>query len=510
MILVEIDAAHPTTGAIETIRLSSAPYCTRRTDTPADVSYLPLLAEAPQFTRNAFSDGQTGGAVRRADGRIAVSNADGRLDYLLDWGLDGRTVTVRTGEPGGAWPADYAVWMRGTLAGVEAPDNKTLHFVLRDGMAVFDAAVASNTYAGDNVAPNGVEGTADDLKGRRKPRAFGNVKNVSPPCVNASKLIYQVNDGAVHDVPAVYDRGAALTRGAPYADLAALLASGPSSGTYRVWAAGGLIRLGSSPELLTVDILEGTTAAARSTARVIERIAQAMGHTDIAAADLAALDVAAPGEVGVWIDDTTTGLSVIDRLAAGVGAFAAIDAVGALRSGRLEAPAGEPRATIAPWMVGGVKLLQSRDTGGGLPARRVTVRYGCNWTPQSGSNVAGSVTAERRAWLEHGDRVSTWDNDSILTRHPLAAEIERETLLVNEADAAAETARLGALYGVHRRLARVTISRPQAQQRLPALTLGDLLRLEWPRFGMSAGRLMRVIGIDVRAASDLLVLDLWG
>jgi hypothetical protein len=42
---------------------------------------------------------------------------------------------------------------------------------------------------------------------------YGVVKNVPAPCVNTSKLIYQVNDGAVDSIDAVYDRGVPLLVG---------------------------------------------------------------------------------------------------------------------------------------------------------------------------------------------------------------------------------------------------------------------------------------------------------
>lgn len=509
VILVEIDAAHPVTHAVTTVRFSSAAFVTGRADTPADTAYLPLLAEAPQLAQGMFGDGRTSGSTRRQGGRIVVSNADGRLDHLLAWGLDGRAVVIRTGPEGGAYPGDFPVWLRGTLDGVEVPDPLRLSFVLRDPMAALDVPLTTARYAGNNALPAGQEGTADDLKDRAKPMAFGRCLNVSPPCVNTARLIYQVSAAAVADIPAVYDRGVALARGANYASLADLHATAPAAGSWRAWLAGGLFRLGAIAERVTADVSEGA-AGQRTAAHVIARIASSVGAT-VSTADRNALAAAAPGEVGLWLDSETTALAAIDRVAASVGGWASIDAAGTLRVGRLDAPAGDPVATLQPHLIRSVRLLQSRDAGGGLPLRRIAVRYGRNWTVQSGTDVAGAVTAERRAWLEHPDRIAAWDAPAAVTAlHPRAAEVERETLLVEATAAADEAARLGALYGVRRQLFRVVASRPGMDTRLPGIVLGAVVRLAFPRYGLDGGRLLRVIGIESRAAADEIILDLWG
>ena len=508
--LVEIEAMNPATMTVETVRLSSAGYVTGRGDVPADTAYLPLLAAAPQSAQLMFGDGRTSGATRRAPGSIEVANADGRLDYLLGWGLDGRSVVVRTGPPDGSYPGDFPVWLRGTLDGVEVPDPGRLVFVLRDPMAALDVPLTTQRYSGTNVLPDGVEGTADDLQDRPKPLAFGRCLNVAPPCVNTSRLIYQVSAAAVADVTAVYDRGVALTRGADYASLAELQAAAPAAGGWRAWLGGGLVRLGSSAERVTCDVLEGAPLE-RSAAHLIARIATAVGVASISAADLAALAGAAPGEVGLWVDAELSALAAIDRIAASAGGWVGIDAAGTLRMGRLDAPTGAPVAVLLPHLVRSVRLLQSRDAGGGLPLRRMVVRYAKNWTVQSGADVAGVVSAERRSWLEQPDRIAAWDAPAaVLTLHPRAVDDERDTLLVDATAAAAEAARLGALYGVARQMFRVVISRPGMHQRMPGIVIGAVVRLVHARYGLGAGRDLRVIGIESRAAADEIILDLWG
>ena len=78
---------------------------------------------------------------------------------------------------------------------------------------MLEVPACTNLYGGTNVLPNGADGVTTDLKGSRKPRLFGTVLNIVPVCVNTVLLIYQVNDGPVHSIDAVYSRGAPVTAG---------------------------------------------------------------------------------------------------------------------------------------------------------------------------------------------------------------------------------------------------------------------------------------------------------
>ena len=509
LILVELDYVGAD-GQQGIARFSSAAFTTGRADTPPDTSFLPLLDDAPELSLSAFTDGSTGGTPRRKVGKISLSNADGRLDWLLAVAVDGRALRVRIGPQGGRYPQDFAVWMNTVAEGIECSRNDRLDIVISDGMAAFDKEVTNTLYKGDNVAPLGVEGTENDLKDKPKPRLFGRCDNITPVCVNPWKLIYQVNDGTVHDIPAAYDRGVALSRGPDAADLDDLMNNAPDEAHYRVWLAGGLLRVGSAVSGLTADVLEGATPADRTVAQILTRVADIVGHTDIDWQDVHTLDVLQPAETGVYITGADTALRVMDTLAAGIGAWVSIDGGGALRMGRLDAPAGQPVVTLHDYLISDIKLLRSRDTGGGRPAKKISIEFGYNWTRQSDNSIAGSVDVERKAWLEQQTRTAVWEDDVIAQRHLMAADFERSTPLLNRADADAELERLAGLYSVPRLLLRLKVSRPEMLVRFPLLMLGDLVEVFFSRYGLQEGRLMRVIAITSRAASDLLELDLWG
>ena len=143
---------------------------------------------------------------------------------------------------------------------MEQPEvsSTSLRLRLRDRLSEFDKAHQRVQYLGNNVLPNGLEGTADDIKGKTKPKVYGKVFNIEPMMVNTSKLIYQASDSDVYDIPNVYDKGAALTRGSDYADSAAMLATAPSPGQYKACPSEGYFRLGAAPEgTVTCDVTEG-------------------------------------------------------------------------------------------------------------------------------------------------------------------------------------------------------------------------------------------------------------
>lgn len=274
MIFVELTGADDE-GLERVFYFSSAAFQTGPDDDPQHTAFEPALRDGADIGVSVFSDGRTGGGTQIDLGQIVIVNADGSYDELVDYGFDGRPVVVRTLGAGGTYPDGYPVVFRGTAQGVEATFGEII-IRLQDKQAVFDKPVQTTRYAGDNALPNGLEGTADDLKGQPKPRLYGKALNIAPPCVNTSKLTYQVSDGAVAEITAVYDRGAALAFDQDYATSALLQAATVASGEYATCLAEGYFRIGASPTgQVTCDAAEGATAAARTVAQILKRLALA-------------------------------------------------------------------------------------------------------------------------------------------------------------------------------------------------------------------------------------------
>ena len=283
-------------------------------------------------------------------------------------------------------------------------------------------------------------------------------------------------------------------------------ANAPSAGQYRVWLAGGMVRLGSLPTgQVTADATEGASAAARYAGALLSRIAQQMGIAsgDVSAADVAALDAAAPYELGAAVQGDESALAVMERIAASVGAWFGFDRLGVLRLGRLVAPSSSPTTELTEISITSLERI-AQDA---LPVWRVVLGWGRNETVQAGE-LAGSVTAARRAWLAEAVRTAPAEDAAVKNRYKLAGELRRDTLLVTQANAEAEAARLLALYKVRRDTFKVRARLSAAE--VENIDLGQVVRLTWPRYGLAAGRLFVVTGLRQDFERDAVEVTLWG
>ena len=172
MITIEITAAIDAAGTTQTFYVADDRFITTGSDTPPHTAFEPCLIDPGSLGRSAYSDGTTGGRTKLETGEIVLANLDGSLDGWLDYGFSGRTVTLRSGLDSAAYPAGWTTVLTGTIESIEAANDK-LVLRLRDKQYRLDVPVCPNTYAGTNSLPSGLEGTASDLKGQRKPKVFG-------------------------------------------------------------------------------------------------------------------------------------------------------------------------------------------------------------------------------------------------------------------------------------------------------------------------------------------------
>lgn len=505
--LAEIDCAIDAAGTVKTLRFSTDGFVTEPSDVPASTYYDARISNPGGVMRLMFSDATTSGQSKVSFGTLELVNIDGGLDYMLPYSFDKRQFRLLVGDTGQPY-SSFTVALRGTMETVEL-SYKSVSVILRDRQAELALLLCQKRYGGTNVLPAGQDGSADIL-GAAVPRLYGTVTNIEPVLCNTSRLIYQVHDGAINDVQAVYDAGLALTKGADYTSIADMHATAPAAGQYRIYKAGGYFRLGSSPTgQLTCDAQNGATAASRTTAQIIKQIALDMGisNADIAAADVTALDAASSAECGLFIKDDTTGLAAMDTVAASAGAYVAFDRLGVLRMAQLTIPSGTPVLTIKDYIVQDIDRDRSNDANKGLPVHRVTVNYAKNYTVQT-SGIAGAVTAARKNIIGKASQQQMAEDASVAVQYLSSPEMTRDTCLVSAADAIAEAARLLAIFKVRRDIFRLTIRVDQAT--IAALDLGAVVNVIYKRFGMSSGKLLRILGIESDYDSNTAKLTLWG
>ena len=490
--LVILEPYDPGAGAVVALYYSDHGFVTEPGDSPANQYYEPRVVSALNFERHLFQRGLIGGRSIPNFGEIVLANADGGLDGFLAYGWDARRVRVLLGGEGFAY-GEFGLVFDGTAEQIEVTDE-VLTVRLRDWQHKLDKPVQGTLYAGAGSDEGG-----SDLAGVRKPLAFGRALNVRPVMVDPGAGRYQVHDGAIDDVDALYVGGIAYTK----------IAGTPAANQYAVDAATGFVTVGGAPltKQVTCDVRGAKPGATYHTtvADIVEEIVTSqggLGAGDLDSASFTTLNTANDSTVGIYVDGAAsrTVLEALDELIASIGGYYGFDRSGKFQVGRLEAPGGTPAATFTA-----VEILEIDRPATALPVHRVRLGYQPNWTVQVEFQLNGGATAGRRAFTARVFRHVTAEEGSVLTMHPLAGDLEINTLLDGSADASAEASRLLNLYKADRDLFRVRVKTQPF-----ALELADTVRLTYPRFGLEAGKGFRVIGLVEDAASNEVELTLWG
>jgi hypothetical protein len=500
IITIEVTAAIDAAGTTQKFYLSTDEFVTLGADIPAHTAFEPRLLDAGSIGVHVFSDGKTAGKTTLETGEIIIANIDGELDNWLEYSFDGRPVVIRKGEADAEYPAGFTTLLNATAESIEA-DHEKIIIRLRDQLYVFDKPLSQNVYGGTNVLPNGIDGTPDDLKDQRKPKLFGLVKNFVPPSVNTSKLIYQVNDGNIASINAVYDKGLILTAGTAYTSQSDMENNAPAAGQYRVWASGGCFRLGSTPAgQVTADVTQILSNSSTAKIMVIIAVAAGFNPANFSASDANALDALNNSTVGLVVRDETA-LEALDAIAESIGAYYYIDALGKLRMGQLTEP-GTPSRTFHDYEIIKIERRPSKDVD--IPAWRVTVKYSHNETVQR-TDIAGGVDDARRAWLAQPYRTVSASDAAIKNQWLLARDIEYNGRLLDPTAAANEAARKLNLYKVKRDIYEITIPLELFNQ-----SLMDTVAIDYHRFNLSGGVPFRVIGYTLDTVERTATLTLWG
>jgi hypothetical protein len=480
-------------------------------DVPPHTHFAPRLQQPVNFSRTLFSNARVTGGSKVGAGEMVLNNTDQGLAYLRDFGIDGRDITIRVGAQDAPYPGGFTTFLTGTAEQVEV-GARTATIRLRDRLQVLSLPLQATRYAGTNALPAGAEGTADDIKGQTKPLLYGRRYQAAPVLVNTAKLTFQIHDGAIQAVDAVYDMGIALTAGADYANLAALEAAVPAAGTYVTCLALGLFRLGSAPAgKVTADARGDSTGGYVSkVGEIVQRILTTrcgVAAGDIDSASFTALNTAAPGEVGFYTTSDITRQEAIDTVIASAGAWLAPTRTGVWQVGQLVAPSGTPVATFTDVEILSLDSRATNDDARGVPVWRVTVRYKPYTAGAATADIAAGVTQARRAELLQPWRDTAATDTTVQAKHLLATDLVRETLLNSASDAATEASRLLALHGVRRDFVQAEVWLTEANA---AVDLGRVVRLVTPRLGYGAGRDFIVVGITADGRRQRLTLDLWG
>ena len=497
--LAEIQGYDPVTSSVVTWRFSSG-----KGYDNAGTYYKPRIENPARFSRSLSVTG-VGGKQSTSYGELTLINLDNELNELANDFFDGRTLTIKRGKQTDAY-GSFSTILIATVDSV-AMERERVSVRLRDRTYLLDKPFDTTKYDGSNTLPNGFEGTADDIKGQSKPRIFGRIALMTPVLVNTSKLVYQVNNGAVDAVINVFDSGAYLSRGTDYANTTEMMATAPFAGEWRAYPAGGYFRLGTSAfGQVSVCVAEKWAYLDCSAAGIIQRVLTAAGYSssDWIAADFTALNQKNAGSIGVVVGSDETTASIIDRVCQSAGIWWGVDSLNRFRFARLDAPAGAPVATITDNEIIDIERQPEQKPA----VWQSTLKSDINYMVMDRNSLAGVVTDDRANWFSRDSRDQSSENAAVKTQRLLAEAESYDSSLNGISIAKAEADRRLALFSARRDVITVTVGDPASQYE--DIDLGDVVNVQTDQLGYTAGRNMVVTSLEPDYKSNTFDMTLWG
>lgn len=437
--------------------VSTVPYTTLPTDSPANVAYLPVAAKGFSFSERLSYDGNPSISA----GDIELQNEDGSLDSWLNEVWVNRPIKVYVGDV--EWArGDFKLEFDGIIANLESSRSDRLNIVLRNKLERL------NTPASEAL----LEGTTPN-KDRLLPSILGEVHNVEPLLIDPPNHGYMVHNGPTERIIEVRDNGVPV-------DFVATLPA-------------GTFRLTRSPEGTITASVQGFTPYVNTAAKMVQVLSTNYGKpterltvADLDLPNLNAFDAAHPQAMGLSLADRTNVLQACQQIAASIGAQVTMTRQGLLRLAKITLT-GASTLTIDESDYEARSLsIQDRTT----VVAGVRIGYCKNWTVQNSLNTG--IPAEHKdmfaqEWLTVSSR-----DEAVAAAYRLYADIPQEdTLLLVTAEAQAEADRRLALWGVPH-----TSYRFKGYGQTLMLELGQLITLKGSRWGLSEGKLAVVISLQ--------------
>ncbi|MCP4165899.1 MAG: hypothetical protein GY759_08400 [Chloroflexi bacterium] len=445
--------------------VGSAYYHTGATDSPANTTYEGNLTGSPSFASRmseAFS-----GRSFVAFGVLTFDNSDGDLDGWIDDSFAGREVLVKLGDP--SWDiADFRTVISGISDRLIISSDSALELIIRDKQRLLDRPIQDSLIAsGEN-------------EGNVLPLCYGQVKNIAPVLIDDTTHEYQVHEGSIEAISAVYENGVA------------------TSLTVKNDLSNGKFTLSAKPEgALTCDVQgDNSGGYTADLADIVERLVT----REIASVDAtakAAFASAVSYDCGLYISERANLLDVLDSLL--FGWFYGFNRDGEFIMSVLAEPTGSIADIDSLETYGSIEVTKAD-----VPSWRQRIGYNRNWTVMDDPDE--TVAEAHRAYLaSEFANVAKYEDATVQTEHLTAQDPDvKGSILCLEADGITEATRLQGLYGSQRFMYRV-----QAFTAPYQITIGDTVTLSDHRYGLSAGVDCVVIGITELLLDNKIELELW-
>ena len=452
--------------------LGSRFYHTGAADSPANTTYLGRLVGSPAFTV-AMSEA-FGGRSFISIGSIEIDNSDGELDSWITDAWDGRDATIKIGDP--AWEiSDFRTILTGLVDRLAIQDDLTLELTLRDRQRQLDVPIQTTLIG---------SGPNEDSP---IPLCYGEVFNITPVLINDTTHEYQVHEGQIEDVVAVYEDGVA------------------TSLTVTEDLSNGKFTLSAAPSgALTCDIKGHDPSGVYKTKpgdvlrEIVCRVLTDPGDLDTTA--FTTMNTDADYTIGIYISARENLLDVVDQILPAAWYYG-FDRAGLFTLAVLKDPsAGSSVLTIDDLETHGDLGITKAD----VPSWRTRVGYKKCWS--TNTSPASTATESHSAWLlNEFSLIEKSEDASIKTTHLLAQDPDLyPSMIAGSANATTEAARLQTLFGTQRYT--YTVSAYVAPYQVE---IGDVVTITDDRFDLGAGVDCRVTGLTEFFIDNRIELELW-
>lgn len=446
-VLVEVKVK---SGGVETTRyLSSKPFISKATDTPANTTYESIVRGSSVQVVERFDVPVNGSTGSLNYGDIEIDNTGGvRNSWLLDiWA--NRECVAYIGDV--RWDRDdFRIIFSGVTEDIGSRVRNTLNLKLRDKLQRLNTPLTDAKLGGST-----------NNKDRLIPLCFGECHNVDPLLTNPATLEFQCNNGTIEDIIEVRDEGV------------------PVSITKNL--AAGKFTLAATPAGKITASVQGVKPSGvwiNKVADIIQHIVTNYGEvnkrftlSDIDTSNFSSFNTANPQPVGVYANERENVLGLCNAIANSIGARLVMSRNGKLRLHKLQAPTSSVTDIITE-----NDVVSNTFHITGLTEVQAAQRIGyCkNWTIQT--KLETGIPLAHKDLYEKEWLVATAQNSTTKTDYKLDEEPRQiDTYLLTESDANAEANRLLELYRVPR-----TFFRFEGSPRLLELEIGDQVEVQHP------------------------------
>lgn len=452
-----------------TFYLSSKPFVTASTDTPASTAFDACLIGGVSFNGELLEDG----GANIGFGDIEIENINGSRDAWLNYIWVNKKITIYIGDPQWTFNDYYSIFT-GLISDISVRNLNSLNLI------IVDKSQKLNNPVSEALMPTIGQVDGNDVL---VPLTFGECFNVTPVVSDPATLVYQVHNGPIEDIIEVRDNGLPIlftkdvatgkfTLGrAPYGQITSSVQGAKIGGVY----------YNNVPDLIKVLVKNYGPTATRLT------------DTDIDLVNFASFNFTADTAtqpVGVYCTNRENLLDICNQLANSIGTRVAFNSAGLLQLLKYDVPSPTETnfTTITEEDIENNSINLSYKV---VVKASTKLGYCKNWTVQE-SGLAEGIVSEHvpifaKEWLYAVNK-----DDTVASAYQIdVLPQEEDTLLISSAGADTEAARRTTLYKTPRYIYQVV-----CYPHMLFLNLGDYVKLYNSRYGLSSGKLGTVVRVD--------------